>query len=94
MKRNGVTATNLDWFVPHQANLRILEVVCDRLEIPREKLALNIENYGNTSAATIPILLSEMVQRDTLKYGDRLVLSGMGAGYTAGSAYFRWAIDK
>src|SRR5207244_3692715 len=66
MARNGLTAADLDWFVPHQANLRIIEAVADRLRMPQEKVIVNVDRYGNTSAATIPIALSESWQSGRL----------------------------
>src|SRR5262249_33729531 len=74
MARNGLTASNVDWVVPHQANLRILEAVADRLRLPRKKVAVNVDRYGNTSAATIPIALSEWWQDGLLRQGDRIIL--------------------
>ena len=91
MARNRLTPADVDWFVPHQANLRILEAVADRLAMPREKVAVNVERFGNTSAATIPIVLSEWQQAGRLKRGDRLVMCSIGAGYTFAAVYFVWA---
>jgi 3-oxoacyl-[acyl-carrier-protein] synthase-3 len=91
MARNGLTAGEVNWLVPHQANLRILEAVAQRLGIPREKVAINVDRYGNTSAATIPIALSEWWQAGRLRKGDRVVLCSIGAGYTLAAAYLRWA---
>jgi 3-oxoacyl-[acyl-carrier-protein] synthase-3 len=91
MARNGLTVADVDWFVPHQANLRIVEAVADRLRVPREKVVVNVDRYGNTSAATIPIALSEWRQAGRLRKGDRVVLCSIGAGYTLGAAYLRWS---
>lgn len=93
MTRNGLTPENLDWLVPHQANLRILEAVADRLRLPREKVAVNVDRYGNTSAATIPIALSEWWQAGRLRRGDKIVMCSIGAGYTLGAVYLRWAAN-
>lgn len=93
MARNGLTAENVDWLIPHQANLRILEAVAQRLGIPRDKVAINVERFGNTSAATIPIALSEWWQSGRLQKGDKVVMCSIGAGYTFAAAYLRWAID-
>jgi predicted naringenin-chalcone synthase len=84
-------AEDIGWFVPHQANLRILEAVAVRLGIPPGKVAVNVERYGNTSAATIPLVLSEWWQAGRLRRGDRMVLCGIGAGYTLGAVYLVWA---
>jgi len=91
LARNGLTVADVDWFVPHQANLRILEAVAERLALPREKVVVNVDRYGNTSAATIPIALSEWWQRGRLRPGDRVVLCSIGAGYTFAAAYLRWS---
>jgi 3-oxoacyl-[acyl-carrier-protein] synthase-3 len=94
MARNRLTPADLDWFVPHQANLRILEAVADRLAIPRDKMVVNVDRYGNTSAATIPIALSEWWRAGRLRRGDRLIMCSIGAGYTFGAVYLRWAVEE
>ncbi len=91
MKRNGLTAEELDWFVPHQANLRIIEAIGGRIKIPEEKILVNIQHYGNTSAASIPLCLDEFKNR--LHKGDKIVLTAFGAGFTWGAMYLKWAID-
>ena len=88
MKRNGLSVENIDWFVPHQANLRIIEAVGDRLGIDPEKVLVNIEHYGNTSAASIPLCLDE--NKGKLKKGDKIVLTAFGAGFTWGAMYIVW----
>ena len=88
MKRNGLTVYNIDWFIPHQANLRIIEAVGDRLGIANEKVLVNIEHYGNTSAASIPLCLDE--NKGKLKKGDKIVLTAFGAGFTWGAMYIVW----
>ncbi len=88
MKRNGLSSEDVDWFIPHQANLRIIEAVASRSGIAREKVLVNIERYGNTSAASIPLCLDEY--RDSLKKGDRLILTAFGAGFTWGAMYVIW----
>lgn len=80
----------LRWIVPHQANLRIVQAAAKRLRIPVEKFYLNIEEYANTSAATIPIALNEMDEKGLLKKGDLVMLVGFGAGLTYGSTLVRW----
>lgn len=91
MKRNGLDATSIDWFVPHQANLRIIEAVGGRIKIPEEKVLVNIQHYGNTSAASIPLCLDEY--KNKLKKGDKIVMTAFGAGFTWGAMYLIWAID-
>lgn len=88
MKRNDLTVDNIDWFVSHQANLRIIEAVGSRLGIDEGKVLVNIEKYGNTSAASIPLCLDEY--QDRLKKGDRLILTAFGAGFTWGAMYIIW----
>ncbi len=90
MKRNALTVDDIDWFVPHQANLRIIEAVGSRLGIDEDKVLVNIQHRGNTSAATIPICLDENKHR--LKKGDKIVLTAFGAGFTWGAVYLIWAI--
>jgi 3-oxoacyl-[acyl-carrier-protein] synthase-3 len=91
MKRNGLSASNLQWLVPHQANMRIIEAVARRMGIPGEKVMVNIEKYGNTTAATIPLCLWEWESK--LKKGDNLILAAFGGGFTWGSLYLKWAYD-
>lgn len=91
MARNNLTEKDVDWFVPHQANLRIIEAVGDRIKIPREKILVNIQHTGNTSAASIPICLDEFKQQ--LHRGDRVLITAFGAGFTWGAMYIIWAID-
>jgi len=92
LKRNDLTATDLAWLVPHQANRRIIEAVAKRLGLGLDRVIINLDRYGNTVGATIPIALSEWNEHRRFKYGDRLALSAFGAGFTAGSVYLRWAI--
>jgi 3-oxoacyl-[acyl-carrier-protein] synthase-3 len=91
MKKNNLSPDDLSWLVPHQANMRIIEAVARRMGIPREKVMINIEKYGNTTAATIPLCLWEWESK--LKKGDNLILSAFGGGFTWGSLYLRWAYD-
>ena len=88
IKRNNLSVDSIDWFVPHQANLRIIEAVGDRLGIESEKVLVNIEHYGNTSAASIPICLDEYKHK--LKKGDKVILTAFGAGFTWGAMYLIW----
>ena len=91
MARNNLSVDDIDWFVPHQANLRIIEAVGGRIQIPEEKTLVNIQHYGNTSAASIPLCLDEYKGR--LKKGDKIVMTAFGAGFTWGAMYLIWSID-
>ena len=90
-ERNGLDKSNITWVVPHQANMRIIEAVARRLELPMEQVMVNIEHFGNTSAATIPLALWEYENR--LKRGDNLILTAFGAGFVHGASYLKWAYD-
>lgn len=91
MKRNGLNAENIDWFVPHQANLRIIEAIGGRIKLPEDKILVNIQKRGNTSAASVPLCLDENKQK--LHKGDKIVMTAFGAGFTWGAMYLVWAID-
>jgi len=91
MEKNGLSSEDLTWLVPHQANMRIIEAVARRMGIPKEKVMINIEKYGNTTAATIPLCLWEWESQ--LKKGDNLILAAFGGGFTWGSIYLKWAYD-
>jgi len=91
MERNNLKADDIAWLVPHQANLRIIDATGRRMGLPPEKVMINIENYGNTTAATIPLCLWEYESR--LKKGDKLILAAFGGGFTWGSIYLKWAYD-
>lgn len=88
LERNNLTEEDITWVVPHQANLRIIDMVTRLLGIPSEKVMINIQKYGNTSSATIPICLNEWESK--LKKGDKLILTSFGAGYTWGAVYLVW----
>ena len=90
LARAGLTSADVDLFVPHQANVRIIEASCSRLGIPMEKAAVNLDRYGNTSAASIPMALAEAVEAGRVAPGDVVLLSGFGAGMTWASAVLRW----
>ena len=90
LERAGVSPADVDLFVPHQANVRIIEAVCSRLGIPLERTVVNIDRYGNTSAASIPLALAEAREEGRLCGGDVVLLSGFGAGMTWASAVLRW----
>jgi 3-oxoacyl-[acyl-carrier-protein] synthase-3 len=87
---NGLSAADLNLYVPHQANLRILTAVAERLKLPLAKVVLNLDRYGNTSAASIPLALDEAVKEGRLKDGDLVLLSAFGGGLTWGSTIMRW----
>jgi 3-oxoacyl-[acyl-carrier-protein] synthase-3 len=90
LARAAMTVDDVDLFVPHQANARMIEAIADRLGIPAEKVMTNIERYGNTSAASIPLALAEAADTGRLRDGDVVLLSGFGAGMTWASALLRW----
>ncbi|MDD4516287.1 beta-ketoacyl-ACP synthase III [Massilibacteroides sp.] len=91
VERNGLTNEDVDWVVPHQANLRIIDATAKRLGVSEDKVMVNIQKYGNTSAGTIPLCLWEW--EDKLKKGDNLILAAFGAGFTWGSVYLKWGYD-
>ena len=86
----GTTAEDLDWFIPHQANKRIIDASAHKLHIAPEKVVLTVDKHGNTSAASIPLALNEAVSDGRVKQGDLLMLEAMGGGFTWGSALVRW----
>ncbi|HNR41979.1 MAG TPA: beta-ketoacyl-ACP synthase III, partial [Bacteroidales bacterium] len=91
MERNNLKPEDIAWLVPHQANLRIIDATGKRMGLPPEKVMVNIENYGNTTAATIPLCLWEYEKK--LRKGDKLILAAFGGGFTWGSLYLKWAYD-
>lgn len=91
MERNHITADDLAWFVPHQANLRIIDAVGRRMGLTPDKIMINIEKYGNTTTATIPLCLYEW--ENQLKKGDKIILAAFGGGFTWGALYLKWAYD-
>ena len=90
LARSGITADEVNWFIPHQANLRIIEAAANRLGIPRERTVVNIERFGNTSAASIPLAMSEAADDGRIRDGDLVLMSGFGAGMAWGSVVVRW----
>lgn len=92
MEKHNITPEELAWLVPHQANLRIIEATGRRMGLPKEKVMINIEKYGNTTAATIPLCLWEWEKQ--LKKGDKLILAAFGGGFTWGSIYLKWAYNS
>jgi 3-oxoacyl-[acyl-carrier-protein] synthase-3 len=91
MKRHEIAPDDLSWLVPHQANMRIIEATAKRMGIKKEQVMINIQRYGNTTAATLPLCLWEW--EDQLKKGDKLILATFGAGFTWGSMYIKWGYD-
>ena len=91
-ERNHLTFDSIDWFIPHQANARIIEAIAGRINIAPEKVVMNIEKFGNTSAASIPLCLSEWEGK--FKQGDNIILTAFGAGFTWGALYLKWAYNK
>jgi 3-oxoacyl-[acyl-carrier-protein] synthase-3 len=89
LERNNLTGNDIAWLVPHQANLRIIDATANRIGLPREKVMVNIQKYGNTTAATIPLCLWEW--QNQLKKGDNLVLAAFGGGFTWGASLVKWA---
>lgn len=92
MEKNGLSSDDIAWLVPHQANLRIISATGDRMGLDPSKVMINIQKYGNTTSATIPLCLYEWEER--LHKGDNLILAAFGAGFTWGAIYLKWAYDK
>ena len=90
-EKNNLTKDTIDWVVPHQANLRIIDAVAHRLEVPHEKVLINIDRYGNTSAGTLPLCIWDFEEK--LKKGDNLIFTAFGAGFTWGAVYVKWGYD-
>ena len=91
MERNKLKSDDIAWLVPHQANLRIIDATGRRMGLPPEKVMINIQNYGNTTTATIPLVLWEYEKK--LKKGDKIILAAFGGGFTWGSIYLKWGYD-
>jgi 3-oxoacyl-[acyl-carrier-protein] synthase-3 len=90
LELHGVAVQDIDLYVPHQANVRIIKAVADRLRLPMEKVVLNMDRYGNTSAASIPIALDEAIRDGRVREGQLIMLGAFGAGLTWASALMRW----
>jgi 3-oxoacyl-[acyl-carrier-protein] synthase-3 len=90
MEQQGVTSDEIDWFIPHQANIRIMDVVAERLRIPTENVIVTVHKYGNTSAASIPVALDEALREGKIRKGDLVLANSFGAGLTWGAALFRY----
>ncbi len=93
MKKNNLTADDIAYLVPHQANLRIIDATANRMGLSKDKVMINIQKYGNTTAATIPLCLVEYYRDGKIKKGDKLIFAAFGAGFTWGSVYVVWSMD-
>ncbi len=91
MEKNNLKSEDVDWLVPHQANLRIIDATAERMGLPKEKVMINIQKYGNTTAGTLPLCLWDW--ENQLKKGDNIILSAFGGGFTWGAVYLKWAYD-
>ena len=92
MRRNNLTSEDIAFLVPHQANKRIIDATAERMGIPQEKVMINIEKYGNTTAGTLPICLWEWENK--LNKGDNIILAAFGGGFTWGATYIKWAYNS
>jgi 3-oxoacyl-[acyl-carrier-protein] synthase-3 len=92
MERNNLTKEDINWLIAHQANKRIIDATANRIGLEAEKVLINIEKYGNTTSATLPLLLSDFESK--FKKGDNLIFAAFGGGFTWGSIYLKWAYDK
>ena len=92
MEKNRLTSDDVDWLVPHQANLRIIDATADRMGISKEKVMINIQKYGNTTAGTLPLCLWDYESQ--LKKGDNIILSAFGGGFTWGAVFLKWAYNS
>jgi 3-oxoacyl-[acyl-carrier-protein] synthase III len=93
IRRSGLAPGDIDLFIPHQANIRIIEAVAKGLDLPMDKMFINLDKYGNTSAASVPIALAEAVNEGRVKVGDNVVIVAFGAGFTSGAVTINWTAD-
>ena len=93
IRRSGLQPSDIDLFIPHQANIRIVEAVAKGLDLPMDKMFVNLDKYGNTSAASVPIALAEAVNEGRVKVGDNVVIVAFGAGFTSGAVTINWTVD-
>jgi 3-oxoacyl-[acyl-carrier-protein] synthase-3 len=93
IERAGWQADDIDLFIPHQANVRIIESVAKGLDLPMSKMYVNLDRYGNTSAASVPIALAEAVNEGRVQVGDRITIVAFGAGFTSGAVTIEWTAD-
>ena len=92
MERNNLTKEDINWLVAHQANKRIIDATANRIGLEQEKVLVNIQKYGNTTSATLPLLLADFESK--FKKGDNLIFAAFGGGFTWGSIYLKWAYNK
>ena len=92
MEKNNLKSEDISWLVPHQANMRIIDATARRMGLPKDKVMVNIERFGNTTGATIPLCLWEWENR--LKKGDNIILAAFGGGFTWGAIWVKWAYDS
>jgi 3-oxoacyl-[acyl-carrier-protein] synthase-3 len=92
MEKNNLSSDDVAWLVPHQANLRIIDATANRMGLPKEKVMINIQKYGNTTAGTLPLCLWDYEKQ--LKKGDNIILSAFGGGFTWGAVYIKWAYNS
>jgi 3-oxoacyl-[acyl-carrier-protein] synthase-3 len=92
LERCGVSVDEVDVYVPHQANVRIMDHAAQKLGIPRERMVVNVDRYGNTSSGSIPLALAEAQRDGRLRKGDLVLMTGMGAGLTWGSGLMKWTL--
>ena len=92
LQRHNIDPAEIDLFVSHQANRRIIQAAADRLQLPESKVVINLENFGNTTAATIPLALADAVREGRLKRGDMLLMASVGAGFTVGAVLMKWSL--
>jgi 3-oxoacyl-[acyl-carrier-protein] synthase-3 len=90
LERNGLTGKDVDVFIPHQANKRIIHAAMERIEIPEDRVIINIDQFGNTTAGTLPLAMNSALEQHRLRRGDLVLMASMGAGFTAGAALFRY----
>jgi len=91
LKKAGLTIDDIDWFIPHQANLRFIEAGVGRLGIPMDKVVITIDKFGNSSAASIPVSLNEIYQKEKIEKGDKILMVSFGAGMTSGAMLLEWS---
>jgi 3-oxoacyl-[acyl-carrier-protein] synthase-3 len=92
LERNNLTKDDVNWLAPHQANKRIIEATANRMDLDKDKVMMNIQNYGNTTSATLPLLLADYEKE--LKKGDNIIFAAFGGGFTWGSVYLKWAYNS
>mgnify|MGYP002379961030 FL=1 len=92
LERNNLTKESIDWLAAHQANKRIIEATANRIEVDKSKVMMNIQKYGNTTSATLPLLLADY--ENQLKKGDKIIFAAFGGGFTWGAIYLKWAYNS